>query len=78
MNHDGSESSQEQKDRLSPCQSENTDAIANTPASLIPSYGRKFTLPQRTTPKSTVPPRDSDEWKTEFNARTSVERSNKR
>ena len=25
-----------------------------------------------------IPPRDSDEWKTEFNARTSAERSNKR
>ena len=25
-----------------------------------------------------IPPRDSAEWKTEFNARTSVERSNKR
>ena len=25
-----------------------------------------------------IPPRDSDKWKTEYNARTSAERSNKR
>lgn len=42
-------------------------------------YGRTVHLATKDNPRLiNIPPRDSDEWKTEFNARTSAERSNKR
>jgi hypothetical protein len=42
-------------------------------------YGRTVHLAMKDNPRIfNIPPRDSDEWKTEFNARTSAERSNKR
>lgn len=42
-------------------------------------YGRTVHLALKDNPKLVnIPPRDSAEWKKEFNARTSVERSNKR
>ena len=42
-------------------------------------YGRTVHLAMKDNPRLiNIPPRDSEDWKTEFNARTSAERSNKR
>lgn len=42
-------------------------------------YGRTVHLAMKDNPRLiNIPPRDTEEWKKEFNARTSVERSNKR
>ena len=42
-------------------------------------YGRTVHFATKDNPRLiNIPPRDSDEWKKEFNARTSAERSNKR
>jgi hypothetical protein len=43
------------------------------------SYGRVVKLSSKDNPRLfNIPPRDSDEWKSEYNARTSSERCNKR
>ena len=75
-------------------QAENTAAPANIPALIPSmenmaapvihpcsdsKYGRTVHLATKDNPRLiNIPPRDSDEWKTAFNARTSAERSNKR
>lgn len=42
-------------------------------------YGRTVRVQQKDNPRLfNIPPRDSEEWKLEYNRRTSVERSNKR
>ncbi len=78
MNHDGSEPSKTELNSAVLSQAENTAVHASIPA-LIPKYGRTVHLATKDNPRLiNIPPRDSDEWKTEFNARTSAERSNKR
>lgn len=78
MNHDGSEPSKNRMKYRCPLASRKYGCSCEHPCS-DSKYGRTVHLAMKDNPRLiNIPPRDSDEWKTEFNARTSAERSNKR
>lgn len=78
MNHDGSEPSKNRLKFRCPLASRKYGCSCEHPCS-DSKYGRTVHLATKDNPRLiNIPPRDSDEWKTEFNARTSAERSNKR
>ncbi len=78
MNHDGSEPSKARLKFRCPLASRKYGCSCEHPCS-DSKYGRTVHLAMKDNPRLiNFPPRDSKEWKTEFNARTSVERSNKR
>lgn len=78
MNHDGIESSKHRIKFRCPLASRKYGCSCSEPCS-DSKYGRTVHLSMKDNPRLiNIPPRDSEEWKTEYNARTSVERSNKR
>ena len=78
MNHDGVEISKHRIKYRCPLASRKYGCSCNEPCSNS-KYGRTVHLAMKDNPRLiNIPPRDSDEWKKEYNARTSVERSNKR
>lgn len=78
MNHDGSEPSKNRIKFRCPLASRKYGCSCEQPCS-DSKYGRTVHLATKDNPRLiNIPPRDSVEWKTEFNARTSAERSNKR
>lgn len=78
MNHDGSEPTKARLKFRCPLASRKYGCSCVNPCS--PSkYGRTVHLAMKDNPRLiNFPPRDSDAWKLEYNARTSSERSNKR
>lgn len=78
MNHDGSEPSKNRIKYRCPLASRKYGCSCEHPCS-DSKYGRTVHLAMKDNPRFiNIPPRDSIEWKTEFHARTSAERSNKR
>ena len=78
MNHDGSEPSKARLKFRCPLASRKYGCSCSTPCS-DSKYGRTVHLAMKDNPRFiNFPPRDSKEWKLEYNARTSAERSNKR
>ena len=78
MNHDGVERSKYRIKYRCPLASRKYGCSCQEPCS-DSKYGRTVHLAMKDNPRLiNIPPRDSREWKTEFNARTSAERSNKR
>ena len=78
MNHDGSEPSKYRLKFRCPLASRKYGCSCEHPCSES-KYGRTVHLAMKDNPRLfNIPPRDSEEWKTEYNARTSAERSNKR
>ena len=78
MNHDGVERSKYRIKFRCPLASRKHECSCDEPCSNS-KYGRTVHLAMKDNPRLiNIPPRDSEEWKTEYNARTSVERSNKR
>lgn len=78
MNHDGKEISKSRLKFRCPLASRKYGCSCKTPCS-DSKYGRTVHLQIKDNPRLiNIPPRDSTEWKTEYNARTSSERSNKR
>ena len=78
MNHDGSEPSKARLKFRCPLASRKYGCSCSTPYS-DSKYGRTVHLAMKDNPRLiNFPPRDSEEWKLEYNARTSAERSNKR
>lgn len=78
MNHDGSEPSKTWLKFRCPLASRKYGCSCSTPCS-DSKYGRTVHLAMKDNPRLiNFPPRDSEEWKLEYNARTSAERSNKR
>lgn len=78
MNHDGCEPSKHRLKFRCPLASRKYGCSCEHPCS-DSKYGRTVHLAMKDNPRLiNIPPRDSEEWKSEFNARTSAERSNKR
>ena len=78
MNHDGSEPSKARLKFRCPLASRKYGCSCQQPCS-DSKYGRTVHLAMKDNPRLiNFPPRDSEAWKLEYNARTSVERSNKR
>lgn len=78
MNHDGSEPSKARLKFRCPLASRKYGCSCEHPCS-DSKYGRTVHLAMKDNPRLiNFPPRDSMEWKLEYNARTSAERSNKR
>ena len=78
MNHDGSEPSKYRVKFRCPLASRKYGCTCEHPCS-DSKYGRTVHVAMKDNPRLfNIPPRDSDEWKLEYNARTSAERSNKR
>ena len=78
MNHDGSEPSKYRLKYRCPLASRKYGCSCEHPCSES-KYGRTVHVAMKDNPRLfNMPPRDSEEWKTEYNARTSAERSNKR
>ncbi|MFR7848724.1 MAG: hypothetical protein ACLU8S_15010 [Coprococcus phoceensis] len=78
MNHDGSEPSKARLKFRCPLASRKYGCSCSTPCS-DSKYGRTVHLAMKDNPRLiNFPPRDSEQWKLEYNARTSAERSNKR
>ena len=78
MNHDGSEPSKFRIKYRCPLASRKYGCSCEHPCS-DSKYGRTVHLAMKDNPRLiNIPPRDSKEWKAEYNARTSAERSNKR
>ena len=78
MNHDGKEEGKNRLKYRCPLASRKYGCSCETPCSNS-KYGRTVHLQMKDNPRLiNIPPRDSTEWKTEYNARTSSERSNKR
>ena len=78
MNNDGCEPSKRRVKIRCPLASRKYGCSCEHPCS-DSKYGRTVHLALKDNPRLiNIPPRDSAEWKKEFNARTSVERSNKR
>lgn len=78
MNHDGSEPSKYRIKFRCPLTNRKYGCSCEHPCSES-KYGRTVHLAMKDNPRLfNIPPRDSTEWKTEYNARTSAERSNKR
>lgn len=78
MNHDGSEPSKACLKFRCPLASRKYGCSCQTPCS-DSKYGRTVHIAMKDNPRLiNFPPRDSEKWKLEYNARTSAERSNKR
>ena len=78
MRHDGSEPSKGRLKFRCPLASRKYGCSCTHPCS-DSKYGRTVHLAMKDNPRLiNFPPRDTREWKKEFNARTSAERSNKR
>lgn len=78
MNHGGSEPSKTWLKFRCPLASRKYGCSCSTPCS-DSKYGRTVHFAMKDNPRLiNFPPRDSEEWKLEYNARTSAERSNKR
>lgn len=78
MRHDGSEPSKKRLKFRCPLASRKYGCSCTQPCS-DSRYGRTVHLAMKDNPRLiNFPPRDTKEWKKEFNARTSAERSNKR
>ena len=78
MRHDGSEPSKKRLKFRCPLASRKYGCSCTHPCS-DSKYGRTVHLAMKDNPRLiNFPPRDTKEWKKEFNARTSAERSNKR
>ena len=78
MNHDGSESLKARLKFRCPLASRKHGCSCEHPCS-DSKYGRTVHLAMKDNPRLiNFPPRDSEKWKREYNARTSAERSNKR
>ncbi|MGL5260641.1 MAG: hypothetical protein ACRC7V_11075, partial [Lachnospiraceae bacterium] len=78
MNHDGCEASKYRIKFRCPLASRKYGCSCDNPCSTS-KYGRTIHLSMKENPRLfNIPPRDSKEWKLEYNARTSAERSNKR
>ena len=78
MRHDGSELSKKRLKFRCPLASRKYGCSCTQPCS-DSKYGRTVHLAMKDNPRLiNFPPRDTKEWKKEFNARTSAERSNKR
>ena len=78
MNHDSSAPSKFRLKFRCPLTSRKTSCSCPPPCSKS-KYGRTVHLAMKDNPRIiNMQPRDSNEWKTEFNTRTSVDRSNKR
>ncbi len=78
MNHDGSEPSKARLKFRCPLASRKYGCSCQAPCS-DSKYGRTVHLAMKDNPRLiNFPPRNSEKWKLEYNARTSVERSNKR
>ena len=78
MHHDGVEISKHREKYRCPRANRKRGCFCGHPCS-DSKYGRTVHVQQRDNPRLfNIPPRDSKEWKEEFSARTSVERSNKR
>ena len=78
MRHDGSEPSKKRLKFRCPLASRKYGCSCTQPCS-DSKYGRTVHLAMKDNPRLiNFPPRDTKEWKKEFNARTSAERSNKR
>lgn len=78
MNHDGSEPFKARLKFRCPLASRKYGCSCSDPCS-DSKYGRTVHLAMKDNPRLiNFPPRDSEEWKVEYNARTSAERSNKR
>lgn len=78
MNHDGSELSKARLKFRCPLASRKYGCSCSNPCS-DSKYGRTVHLAMKDNPRLiNFPPRDSEQWKLEYNDRTSAERSNKR
>ena len=78
MNHDGSELSKHRIKYRCSLASRKYGCSCEHPCSSS-KYGRTVHVAMKDNPRLfNLPPRDSDAWKLEYNARTSAERSNKR
>ncbi|MFR8599199.1 MAG: hypothetical protein ACLVDH_09430, partial [Clostridioides difficile] len=78
MNHDGSEPSKHRIKYRCPLASRKYGCSCERPCSGS-KYGRTVHVAMKDNPRLfNLPPRDSETWKLEFNARISAERSNKR
>jgi hypothetical protein len=78
MNHDGIEKSKHRAKFRCPKADRNRGCFCDTPCSDA-KYGRTVHTQLKDDPRLfNIPPRDSKEWKKEYDRRTSVERSNKR
>ena len=78
MNHGGSEPSKTRLKFRCPLASRKYGCSCSTPYS-DSKYGRTVHFAMKDNPRLiNFPPRDSEEWKLEYNARTSAEHSNKR
>jgi len=78
MRHDGVEKAKHRSKFRCPLANRKDGCTCKHPCS-DSKYGRTVHLATKDNPRLiNIPPRDSDEWKTEYNARTSAERSNKR
>jgi hypothetical protein len=78
MRHDGIEISKNRAKFRCPLFNRRTGCSCESPC-CDSKYGRTVHLQLNDNPRLiNIPPRDSKEWKTEYNARTSAERSNKR
>lgn len=78
MNHDGVEKSKYRIKFRCPLMSRKNGCACEDPCS-DSKYGRTVHLAMKDNPRIfNIPPRDSKEWKLEYNARTSSERVNKR
>ena len=78
MNHDGVEKKKYRIKFRCPLMSRKYGCSCEHPCS-DSKYGRTVHLAMKDNPRIiNIPPRDSEEWKLEYNARTSAERDNKR
>lgn len=78
MNHDGIETAKCRMKYRCPLASRTYGCSCENPCS-DSKYGRTVHLAIKDNPRLiNIPPRDSEKWKTEYNARTSAERFNKR
>ena len=78
MHHDGVEKAMHREKYRCPLANRKKGCFCEHPCS-DSKYGRTVHIQQKDNPRIfNIPPRDSKEWKLEYNRRTSVERSNKR
>ena len=78
MHHDGVEKAKHREKYRCPLANRKKGCFCEHPCS-DSKYGRTVHIQQKDNPRLfNIPPRDSKEWKLEYNRRTSVERSNKR
>lgn len=78
MHHDGVEKAKHREKYRCPLANRKKGCFCEHPCS-DSKYGRTVHIQQKDNPRLfNIPPRDSKEWKLEYNKRTSVERSNKR